>query len=500
MNRPFVLVPLLLLVAGFTGLLRPVLPTPSVSVTHPGATRPNVIIILADQWRAQSTGFGGNPDVQTPNLDRLATQSVVFNTAVTVMSVCTPYRASLLTGQYPLTHGVFYNDKPLPNRAVTMGELYKQAGYRTGYIGKWHLNGHRNGEPAFSARDKPVPRNRRQGFDYWKVREVTHEYNNSYYFDEHDRKQYWNGYDAFSQTDSAIAFVKTRKNSPFLLVLSWGPPHNPYATAPNEYRDRYRGKSLTVRPNIPEPLRDSSRKVLANYYAHCTALDKAAGDLLTALRTEGLADNTIVVFTSDHGDMLLSRGVYRKQRPWDESIRVPMLIHYPAGLGTTQRVIRQPINTPDILPTLLGLSNLPIPRTVEGYNFSPTLLRKAKASLPDAALIMLPVPFHEWNFLNDGREYRGLRTERYTYARDLSGPWLLYDNQTDPYQLNNLVGQRTHRTLQIRLDKRLKRELRQRNDRFAPADVYMKQWNYIYDDKDSLRPVTYYRNILSGSN
>ena len=456
--------------------------------------KPNVIIILADQWRAQSTGYGGNTDVMTPNLDRLAAQSVVFNTAVAVMPVCTPYRASLMTGQYPLTHGVFYNDKPLPNKAVTMGELFKQAGYQTGFIGKWHLNGHQNGEPMFSARDKPVPKNRRQGFDYWKVREVTHDYNDSYYFDENDRKQFWQGYDAFPQTDSAIAFVKSRKNNPFLLVLSWGPPHNPYQTAPQAYRDLYKGKPITVRPNVPEPFRDSTRKVLANYYAHCTALDKAAGDLLDALQREGLADNTIVVFTSDHGDMLLSRGVFRKQRPWDESIRVPMLIRYPAQLGTEKRVIDRPINTPDILPTLLGLSNLPIPESVEGHDFSGALVNRKTALLPDAALIMLPVPFHEWNFMHDGREYRGIRTERYTYARDLTGPWLLYDNQADPYQLQNLIGKTEHKAIQTRLDKRLTTELRQRKDAFLPADAYMKQWNYRYDEGDSLRPAAYYKN------
>jgi arylsulfatase A-like enzyme len=182
--------------------------------------KPNLVFILADQWRFDAVGYMGNPDVITPNLDKLAAESLIFENAVTMMAVCAPWRASFLTGQYPLTHGIFYNDKPLDPAAVTLGKIYKAAGYQTGYIGKWHLNGHKRGEDPFSGRDKPVTAERRQGFDYWKVREVTHDYNNSFYFDENDQKQVWEGYDAFTQTDSAINFIQKNKENPFALVLS----------------------------------------------------------------------------------------------------------------------------------------------------------------------------------------------------------------------------------------------------------------------------------------
>jgi arylsulfatase A-like enzyme len=155
--------------------------------------KPNLVFILADQWRAEATGYAGNPDVITPNLDRLASESLIFENAITVMAACAPWRASFLTGQYPLTHGVFYNDKPLATEAVSLGKIYKNAGYQTGYIGKWHLNGHVRGTDPFSGRNQPLPKERRQGFDYWKVREVTHDYNNSFYFDENDQKQFWTG-------------------------------------------------------------------------------------------------------------------------------------------------------------------------------------------------------------------------------------------------------------------------------------------------------------------
>lgn len=451
---------------------------------------PNIVFILADQWRAQSVGFLGNKDVITPNLDSLAKESTVFHNAVTVMAVCAPWRGSFISGQYPLTHGVFYNDKPFPTEATTIAKIYKEAGYQTGYIGKWHLNGHARGEEPFSARNKPVPKERRQGFDYWKVREVTHNYNNSYYFDEENQKHFWEGYDAFSQTDSAISYINKNKDSPFLLVLSWGPPHDPYHTAPQAYRDMYEPSALSVRPNVPEEFQDSARNVLANYYAHCTALDHAVGDLLKAVDQAGIADNTIFVFTSEHGDMIMSKGMLKKQRPWDESIKVPMLIRYPEKLGKGNKAVYDPINTPDLLPTLLGLSDLEIPESIEGTDFSSKLIAGEELG-NEAAFIMLPVPFHEWKFLNGGREYRGVRTKKYTYVRDLLGPWLLYDNEKDPYQMHNLVDMPQFSQLKNHLDGLLNEKLKATNDEFLPADEYMEKWNYLYDRNDSIRHENY---------
>ncbi|MFT4855973.1 MAG: arylsulfatase A-like enzyme [Algoriphagus sp.] len=452
--------------------------------------KPNLVFILADQWRFEAVGYMGNPDVITPNLDKLAAESLIFENAVTVMAVCAPWRASFLTGQYPLTHGIFYNDKPLDPAAITLGKIYKEAGYQTGYIGKWHLNGHQRGEDSFSGRDKPVPVGRRQGFDYWKVREVTHDYNNSYYFDENDQKQVWEGYDAFAQTDSAISFIQKNKDSPFALVMSWGPPHDPYPTAPQEYKDLYDWNIIKLRLNVPLALQDSAKRVIANYYAHITALDTALGKLLDELEKAGLAENTIFVFTSEHGDMLLSKGAMKKQRPYDESIKVPMLIRYPKKLGEQSRRLKSPINTPDILPTLLGLSGISIPKTVEGNDFSRNIIQGNDLD-NDAALIMLPVPFHEWQFKNGGREFRGIRTNRYTYVKDLKGPWLLYDNENDPYQMDNLIGKADFTTLESSMETILMKKLAETNDSFLPADKYMTQWNYLYDRTDSIRTSNY---------
>ena len=432
--------------------------------------RPNLVFVFADQWRAQATGYAGDPNAQTPYLDALARESVNFRTAVSGCPVCCPYRASLLTGQYPLTHGVFLNDARLSNEAVSIAQAYTRAGYQTGYIGKWHLDGmHRT---AF------IPRERRQGFQFWKALGCTHNYNNSAYYADEDVKLTWDGYDAIAQTREAQRYLRDHAQSgPFALFLSWGPPHAPYHTAPEKYRARFKPEDIVLRPNVPEADRDKARKALAGYYAHIAALDDCIGDLARTLDEAGLADKTILVFTSDHGDMLWSHGGQKKQQPWDESIRVPFLLRYPASLGAAGQTIDVPINTPDIMPTLLGLCDVEIPETVEGEDLSGFLTGQADA--PDgAALISCPSPFGQWTRARGGREYRGVRTARYTYVRDLNGPWLLYDNIKDPYQLTNLCDQPQYSAVQAELEATLTQKLEETRDAFRSGWDYIKQWGY----------------------
>lgn len=442
--------------------------------------KPNLVFVFADQWRADATGYTGNAQLKTPNLDKLAGESVNFSTAIATCPVSSPARASLLTGQYPLTHGIFFNDKPLATQAISIAEVYREHGYNTAYIGKWHLNGHPRGENRDVHRKLPVPEERRQGFDYWKVLECTHDYNNSIYYDEENVQHTWQGYDAEIQTDSAIAYIKRKKAEPFMLFLSWGPPHDPYQTAPEKYRNIYADwQKIELRSNVPDSLADAARKQIAGYYAHIAALDECVGRLLITLKEEGIDENTIFVFTSDHGDMLRSHSQTNKQKPWDESIRIPFLLRFPGRIKKAGEVTI-PFATVDIMPTLLGLSGLPVPASVEGTDFSGYMLGGKKPDIK-AALIMCPVPFHQWSFENGGREYRGIRTSRYTFVRDLNGPWLLYDNETDPYQLNNLVDKVEYSSVQHELESELDRLLKQTNDEFREADYYMKKWNYDYD-------------------
>ena len=433
---------------------------------------PNILVVIADQWRAQAFGFAGDLNVKTPNFDRLAKESVRLVNAVSGVPVCSPMRASFLTGQRPLTHGAFINDVSLSTNAVTIAKVLRQEGYATGMIGKWHVDGH--GRTSF------IPPERRLGFEYWKVQECTHAYNNSGYYDDSPQQKKWEGYDAISQTRDAQEYLKTRARDKkrFALVMSWGPPHDPYLTAPAKYRAFYNPANLTLRPNVPAAEQGTTRTNLAGYYAHCTALDDCMGDLLRTLEETGLAKNTILLFTSDHGDMLGSHGLIKKQKPYDESVRVPLLIRWPAELKPTE--LDAPINSEDLMPTLLGLARVSIPKSVEGLDYS-EYLRGGKNPSDGATVIHCPSPFGEWERRRGGREYRGVRTTRYTYVRDLNGPWLLFDNVADPYQMTNLVNIPTHAKTHVELETLLKKKLKERNDQFLPGAEYIRQWGYKVD-------------------
>jgi arylsulfatase A-like enzyme len=271
-----------------------------------------------------------------------------------------------------------------------------------------------------------------------------------------------------------------RAEQPFLLMLSWGPPHNPYGTAPERFRAIYRPDEIKLRPNVPSERAEVARQELAGYYAHCTALDHCVGKLWRALKELEIQRDTIFVFTSDHGDMLHSQGEIRKQRPWDESIRVPLLIRYPRLLGQSGKRLDALINSEDILPTLLGLVREPIPASVEGKDFS-RYMQGGQDPSDGAALLTCPSPFGEWARNRGGREIRGIRTRRYTYVRTLEGPWVLYDNQRDPYQLDNLSGQSQHDELQSKLDAVLRRKLNETGDKFLPGSAYVEKWGYPID-------------------
>jgi arylsulfatase A-like enzyme len=464
--------------------------------------RPNVLFVFADQWRAQATGYKGDPNIRTPNLDRLHAESVSFTRAVSSTPVCCPTRASLLTGQYPLTHGLWMNDVPLSNHATSIAQAFGAAGYDTGYIGKWHVDGH--GWEGY------IPPERRQGFRFWRTLECTHDYNHSnYYSDEDDGApepilRTWDGYDAEAQTRCAESFIRahatqpsagaTSENAgpgtsgtngtPFFLMLSWGPPHGPYQTAPERFRALHDPNKIQLRPNVPASRTERARKDLAGYYAHISALDECLGSIYRTLEECGLAENTLLVFTSDHGDHLSSHGLEGKQTPWDESILIPFLVRYPQRFGRRHRDVDVPFATPDVMPTLLSLCDLPVPATVEGTDLS-RAMHGEETQDGDAALMACYFVHGAFRRMG-GRHYRGIRTRRYTYVRDLDGPWLLYDNQSDPYQQANLVNRPEHAALQSELEARLGRVLAQRHDEFLPGEEYVRRWGYEVD------PVTGY--------
>lgn len=429
---------------------------------------PNVVFVFSDQHRAQSMGYAGCSDLDTPNFDAFAAESINYSNAVSTLPVCTPFRASLITGRYPLTTGTFLNDLQLNTEATPIAQAYNEAGYQTGFIGKWHIDG--NGRANY------IPPERRQGFDYWRTLECTHSYYSSqYYADDSTTRLKWPDYDAYSQTNDAVQFLNARAvdKVPFALFMAWGPPHFPLRTGPSNLLAKYDAMTLTQRDNVPA---GTSQSGLAGYYAHIEALDIAFGQVLDALAAKGLDQNTIVVFTADHGDMLYSQGQTNKQLPWDESAKVPFLIRVP---GATAKTIDLPLGTPDIMPTLLGLCNIPIPSTCEGDDLSGEILAASAPAGDRACLIMNPSPFGSKKGF---KEYRGVRTKRYTFVRKLdpaSVPWLLYDNQVDPYQMNNLVNNPAYASIQADLDQQLEQLMCKTGDSFKTRSELLNETGYI---------------------
>jgi len=440
----------------------------------PSRQKPNIIYILTDQWRASATGYSGDPNVKTPNIDALAKGSLNFKNAVSITPVCTPYRAALMTGRYPTTTGMFFNDVHLPDEEICIAEVFGQAGYNTGYIGKWHLDG--NGRSSF------IPVEKRQGFDYWKAAECDHDYNHSHYYTgNNDEKMFWDGYDVFEQTKDAQQYIRnqSKNEKPFILFVAFGTPHFPHETAPKEFLDIYDQNNIKLPPNVPASLLENSKNEAKGYYAHCSALDKSIGDILATIDDEGIRDNTIFIFTSDHGEMMGAQGVRpkTKQVPFGESANVPFLLRYPAVTGNTGRMVQMPINTIDIFPTLLGLAKLKVPKTCEGDDLSPLII-KHKDDLKRSVVYMNISPFTKTNF---PLAYRAIKTKQYTYIRSIQGPWFLFDDLKDPFQMNNLLTNKSFDKLSKQLDSELYKILNKNGDSFQPGSFYISKWGFQID-------------------
>lgn len=408
-----------------------------------GRRPPNVLFILPDEWRAQALGCMGNPDVQTPHLDRLASEGLLFSNTFANTPVCCPARACILTGTYTNRTGMVANDLRLREDVTTIAGLFAQAGYRTGYVGKWHLDG----GPRFPGYVPPGPR--RHGFQYWAANECNHNYFYNWYFRDENVPIVTEQYEPEFWTQLAIEFLYESQDRPFFLMLATGAPHDPYL-APEEYVRRYDPEKLTMEPNWVEGVPGAGRKEIAAYYASITAIDDQIGKLHQTLRELGLEENTIVLFSSDHGNMLGSQGKILKRKPWEESIRVPGILHFPRAIAGNRKS-NALFSHVDFAPTLLALCGLPVPENMQGSDLSKIVLGK-ESDGPDAAYFQIFGPY-----LAGGVDFawRGIRTPEYMYARSESGPWLFYDLNQDPYEMKNLVNEPSLGELRAKLDSQL---------------------------------------------
>lgn len=441
--------------------------------------RPNLLFVFADQMRAEAAGCYGNDFVRTRALDRLAQRGVRADRCYATSPVCGPARATMLTGTHPTTHGVIANDLAVRTDLPSLGTTLRGAGYRMGYIGKWHLDG-------VPRRRFTPPGPRRLGFDdYWAAFNCAHDYFSPYYYRDTPERIEPNGYEPAVQTDLALDFLEKAKadDRPFALVVSWGPPHDPYPQVPEAYRNRYDPAGVPLRPNV-DPEADNvlargleCRRTLADYYAAVTALDDQLTRLLAALEAGGQEQKTLVVFGSDHGDMLWSHGWMKKQSPYEESVHVPLVLCGPdLPAGATSDVM---IGLVDLMPTLLGLLGVEAPETVDGLDLSRALRGDAGAASPDAVLLTNQFSSDE---AADQQmpEWRGIRTRTHTYVETAPGEaWLLFDDVADPYQMHNLAGRPQVSGLQRVLSVRLGEMLAASRDPFVPGAELLERMGLV---------------------
>ena len=418
---------------------------------------PNIVFVFADQLRASSVGCYGQEAVRTPHLDAFAAQGTRLTRAFSNTPVCCPARASLLTGLHTLSHGVVFNDTPLRTDVTSIAHSLGDAGYRCGYIGKWHLD----------TADRSVfvpPGPRRQGFDdYWAAANCTHRYFESYaYINDSPEPVWMDGYEPDWQTGLATDYLRSRAGGgqPFCLFLSWGPPHCPYEAVPKGFRDLYPESSIRLRANAAP---HADRSVVAGYYAHITALDECFGRILRELAALGLEKDTIVVFTSDHGDMLYSHDRGWKCKPWLESTNIPFCIRWP-GRVPAGAVRDTPVGLVDVMPTLLEFAGVPAPASAEGVSAAPALRGESPGA--ESVLLDMPVVPQVYSF----REWRGVATRTHTYATFRDRPWILHDDIADPCQMRNLVDEPGHEHLRRRMDALLREWLARTGDAFETSE------------------------------
>jgi len=442
------------------------------------ATRPNIVFAFSDEHRWQSMGFTETAYLKTPTMDRLAKEGASFKACISNNPLCVPARTMIMTGRWPYaTRGLENNGATLdPERQPTLGKLFGGAGYATCYIGKWHI-----GMRPESA-----------GFDETRVWENTNNHWKSFYRDGSGKPTHYDGYNATGMTDQALAFIdaSAKGDKPFFVMVAWNPPHAKFTDPPEDTQALYPKASLTMRPSY-EGKEKNKAQDLENYRGYCghiSAIDRELGRIIKRLEELKLADNTIVIYTSDHGSMFGEHGKSSKRHPEEESIRVPFLVRWPGHVPAGARP-EQLFGTIDMFPTLCGLAGLPAPASCGGENFAPALFGQPQRG-PESQFIMHISNKKEFDKVAEDpkarvfREFfRGVRTTRYTYTVGVHGPWQLFDNESDPYQMKNLIGDPAFASAQSECQRQLDAWLEKAEYSQMPAELRSKVLSMSLPDR-----------------
>lgn len=465
---------------------------------EPVAKKPNIIYVMADQLRHDMMGYSGNYKAITPNLDKMAAEGLNFKNCVSVTPVCSAHRASLLTGKYTSSTGMVTNEVRINPNQKSIAHVLTENGYETGYIGKWHLWSNIPGEHDSIDAAYTPPGEYRLGFDgYWAAYNFHHLNFDSYYFEDDPVKlKYDKPYEPESQFDMAMDFVeqKAQGDAPFAMFLSVGVPHDPWSkkNVPEEFYNQFTDVEFKLPDSwqdTPDPYMDrntdperwleywkeSIPEQKRVYYAMVASLDVYMGRLMDKLKALNIDEDTIVIFSSDHGEMFGENGRVYKLTFYESAARIPLLVRWPgeipAGLESDAT-----INTPDLMPTMLGLVGLPIPEDVEGMNLSKTCLGEVGEE-PEFALLQGLGHTYLWK---DGHEWRAIRSKRFTYAKYLvDGSELLFDNQEDPQQTKNLIDDSFYADIKEKMQNQMTSKMAELNDEFEVMSWYKDNW---FDD------------------
>jgi arylsulfatase A-like enzyme len=422
---------------------------------------PNFIFILTDDQQQAAMSAYGNKILKTPNMDRIASEGIRFTEAFVTNALCAPSRASYLTGLYSHTHGVitngdgpgFRNQPGLKDDQVTFAHLLRQAGYHTALVGKWHI------------RSWPT------GFDQWIILPGQGVYQDPEMIANGHRVKF-RGHVEDVVGDQALTFLQQRpKDKPFCLLYQFKAPHRSWVPAsrfekafedveiptPRTFEDRLEGRPEAVRKaemaiadmtdfrdrGVPESLPREERKrrnlqlLVKNYYRVLLGVDENVGRVLDFLDKNGLAENTVVVYTSDNGFFLGEHGLFDKRLMYEPSIRVPMMLRLPARVKPGRVDTSHLVLNIDTAPTLLELAGVPVPSWMHGRSWLP-LLEGRETTWRDAFLY----EYYEYPAVHCARKNRGVRTDRWKLIHFWEQPeeWELYDLQSDPDETKNLAA------------------------------------------------------------
>ena len=434
--------------------------------------RPNILIVLSDQLRRHALSCYGDPDARTPHTAQLAADVVACDQACSTYPICVPFRFTMMTGEYAHTRlvpGIEWRMSPAER---TLADEFNDAGYETVYIGKWHLDGgHGRMGSAVQTNRCPVKRAYQGRWQKWYGFELRNEPFDTCYFEDDDPTPHRiDGYQTDGLFDLGMNYLRDGRDAarPFCMVISVEPPHDPF-TAPEELQDAWEQRDITLPPNFEAEDDNHRNQLIRNrqrYNAMVENLDANVGRLRSFLAAHDLADDTVLVFLSDHGELAGAHGLRAKQWPYEESVGIPLIVYDPRHSDRAGTGLSAPTCSEDLFPTFLGLAGLTPQNDLPGANLAPLIHGESDQLDREGVLLEFVAELRERPpFYN--AVWRGFRSERfkYTVKGDKFGaePWQFFDLKNDPYEMRNLIEDpawadeigRHHELLRARLEETL---------------------------------------------